>query len=484
MIQFLLNSEPCRIERLDPNLTVLRWLREQRRRTGSKEGCAAGDCGACSVVVGERVVDDTGFEHLRYRAINACITLLASLHGKQLLTVEDLQQGEHLHPVQRAMVDCHASQCGFCTPGIVMSLFAQYKNAAGFEREAVCAALAGNLCRCTGYRPILAAAEQALGQGGADQFSAREADILAQLAAIAAQDVAELEGDDARCRLPRDLDELAALYAANPEARLLAGGTDLVLEITQQHRRLPLLIQLGQVGELKTIVVDEATLDIGAGVALSDCAPLLAADYPDFGALLARFASTQIRNQATLGGNLGNASPIGDCAPLLIALGASLLLRRGQRRRMLALEDFFLDYRVTALQPGEFIERILLPRPQAGQLFRAFKVSKRRDDDIAAVCAAVHLQIDDGLVREARIAFGGMAAIPRRANRCEQALLGHPWSETAVERAASALEQDFDPLDDLRASRAYRLRVAQNLLRKAWLETSQPDLPTRVTEHV
>lgn len=484
MIQFLLNREPCRIERLDPNLTVLRWLREQRRRTGSKEGCASGDCGACSVVIGERVVDDTGFERLRYRAINACITLLSSLHGRQLLTVEDLQQGEHLHPVQRALVDCHASQCGFCTPGIVMSLFAQYKNAAGFEREAACAALAGNLCRCTGYRPILAAAEQALGQGGADQFSAHEADILAQLAAIGAQDTPELEGDGARCRLPRDLDELAALYAANPEARLLAGGTDLVLEITQQHRRLPLTIHLGQVEELKTIVVDEAALDIGATVPLTDCAPLLAADYPDFGALLGRFASTQIRNQATLGGNLGNASPIGDGAPLLIALGASLLLRQGQRRRMLPLEDFFLDYRVTALQPGEFIERILVPRPQPGQLFRAWKVSKRLDDDISAVCAAVHLQIDDGLVREARIAFGGMAAIPKRASQCEQALLGHPWSETAVERAASALEQDFDPLDDLRASRAYRLRVAQNLLRKAWLETSQPDLPTRVTDHV
>ncbi|MCC6076653.1 xanthine dehydrogenase small subunit [Pseudomonas sp. GCM10022188] len=484
MIQFLLNREPCRIERLDPNLTVLRWLRERRGRTGSKEGCASGDCGACTVVVGERLVDETGAERLRYRAINACIALLSSLHGKQLLTVEDLQQGDHLHSVQQAMVDCHGSQCGFCTPGFVMSLFALSKNAAGFDREEACAALSGNLCRCTGYRPILAAAEQALGQAQADSFAARETEILAQLAAIAAQDAPQLDDGAARCLLPRDLAELADLYAANPQARLLAGGTDLALEITQQHRRLPLLIQLGQVAELQTMRIEEATLDIGAAVPLTDCAPVLAADYPDFGALLARFAATQIRNQATLGGNLGNASPIGDGAPLLLALGASLLLRQGARQRLLPLEDFFLDYRVTALQPGEFIERILVPRPQPGHHFRAFKVTKRLDDDISAVCAAVHLHLDGGLVREARIAFGGMAAIPKRASQCEQALIGRPWAESAVERAASALEQDFSPLDDLRASRAYRLRVAQNLLRKTWLELSQPDLPTRVTDHV
>jgi xanthine dehydrogenase small subunit len=365
-----------------------------------------------------------------------------------------------------------------------MSLFALYKNAAGVEREQACAALAGNLCRCTGYRPILSAAEQACAQPRPDQFSAHERETLALLQAIAPQGGSELADEDARCLQPADLDELASLYAANPEARLLAGGTDLALEITQQHRRLPLLIHLGRIAELQTVLVDEATLDIGAAAALSDCVPLLASDYPETGDLFARFASLQIRNQATLGGNLGNASPVGDGAPLLIALGASLLLRRGPRWRMLALEDFFLDYRVTALEPGEFIERILVPRPQRDRVLRAYKVSKRIDDDISALCAVFHLHLDGSQVREARIAFGGMAAIPRRATHCEQALAGHPWSENSVERAAAALAQDFSPMSDLRASREYRLRVAQNLLRKAFLELTRPSLPTRVTDHV
>ena len=483
MIQFLLNRELRCESALDPNLTVLQYLRQQLHRTGTKEGCASGDCGACTVVVGERVVED-GRERLRYRAINACLTFMAALHGKQLLSVEDLQHGERLHPVQQAMVDCHASQCGYCTPGIVMSLFALAKNAAGFEREQACAALAGNLCRCTGYRPILAAAEQACSDSQPDQFATAAAEILAQLKAIAPPGTPGLDDGAARSLVPQDLDELAALYAANPQARLLAGGTDLALEVTQQHRRLPLTLHLGQVEVLRTIRVDEATLDIGAAVPLTDCAPVLAADYPDFGALLGRFASTQIRNQATLGGNLGNASPIGDTPPLLIALGASLLLRQGERRRLLALEEFFLDYRVTALQPGEFIERVLVPRPRADHALRAYKVAKRLDDDISAVCAAFHLHIEDGLVREARIAFGGMAATPKRATQCEQALTGQLWAEHSVERAAAELAQDFAPLDDLRASRGYRLQVAQNLLRKAFLELTQPSLPTRVTDHV
>jgi len=483
VIQFLLNRELCSEHSLDPNLTVLRYLREHLHKTGTKEGCGSGDCGACTVVLGE-LVGEEGRERIRYRSLNACLTLVAALHGKQLIVVEDLARDGRLHAVQQAMVDQHASQCGFCTPGIVMSLFALQKNADGADRERACAALAGNLCRCTGYRPILAAAEQACGRPQADQFDAAEAETVAALKAIAGNDTLELAGGGRRCLLPAGIDALAALYAAHPEARLFAGGTDLALEVTQQHRELPLTIHLGRIESMKRVSVGADTIEIGAATPLSDCHAALAAEYPDFGALLERFASLQIRNQGTLGGNIGNASPIGDSPPLLIALGASLQLRRGESRRELALEDFFRDYRVTALEPGEFIESIRVPRARPGQAFRAYKLSKRLDDDISAVCAAFNLKIEDGRVREARIAFGGMAAIPRRAAACEQALRGQPFEAATVERACQALAGDFDPLSDFRASREYRLLAAQNLLRKAFLELHTPALPTRVTDHV
>ncbi|GAB3375489.1 xanthine dehydrogenase small subunit [Azotobacter armeniacus] len=482
MIQFLLNRELRSERALDPNLTVLRYLREHLHQTGTKEGCASGDCGACTVVIGE-LVDEGGRERLRYRSLNACLTFVAALHGKQLIVVENLKHQEQLHAVQQAVVDQHASQCGFCTPGVVMSLFALQKNASGPDREQACAALAGNLCRCTGYRPILAAAEQACSQPQPDQFDATEAQTIAALKAIA-RESAELAEGDRRCLLPISIAELAALCAAHPEARLFAGGTDLALEVTQQHRALPLTIHLGRIEEMKRVEIGAETLEIGAATPLTDCYAALAAEYPDFGALLQRFASLQIRNQGTLGGNIGNASPIGDAPPLLIALGASLLLRKGEATRLLALEDYFLDYRITALQPGEFIEKILVPRARPGQAFRAYKLSKRLDDDISAVCAAFNLQIEAGQVREARIAFGGMAAIPKRAAACERTLVGQPFDAANVERACTALAGDFDPLSDFRASREYRLLAAQNLLRKAFLEVHTPALQTRVTAHV
>ncbi|MBV2132687.1 xanthine dehydrogenase small subunit [Pseudomonas sp. MAP12] len=479
MIQFLLNREQRRETALDPNLTVLEYLRRHLGRSGTKEGCASGDCGACTVVVAEADPSVNG-ERLRYRSLNACLTFMSALHGKQLLTVEDLGQPGHLHGVQQAMADCHASQCGFCTPGFVMSLFALHKGCDGYDRAQAVDALTGNLCRCTGYRPILAAAERACTDRQVDTFDRHETETLAALRAIASQDEAGLARGERRCWLPQTLDELAELYLAQPQARLLAGGTDVALEVSQQHSTLPLLIDLGRVAELKRIAVTDSHVEIGAGVALSDCQAVLAAEYPDFGALLARFASRQIRNRATLGGNLGNASPIGDTPPLLIALGAELLLRRGATRRTLALEEFFRDYRVTALAPGEFIECIRVPRATAGQALRAYKVSKRLDDDISAVCAAFNLQLHDGVVTQARIAFGGMAATPRRAFQCEQALLGTRGDAAAIERAGQVLAGEFTPLSDQRASAAYRLRVAQNLLRRCFIELQQPYVATRV----
>ena len=481
MIQFLLGHELRRETALDPNLTVLEYLRRQRGRTGSKEGCASGDCGACTVVLAEPD-PAAGGARLRYRSVNACLTLMSAVHGRQLLSVEDLGQPGRLHGVQQALADCHASQCGFCTPGIVMSLFALQKSAAGYDREQAVAALAGNLCRCTGYRPILAAAQRACAGAAADSFDQHEAQTLAALQAIAAGEPPALERDGRRCLLPQSLDELAALYRAEPQARLLAGGTDLALEITQRHRALPLLIDLGRVAELQRIAVDATHIEIGAALPLSDCAALLAAEYPDFGALLARFASRQIRNRASLGGNLANASPVGDTPPLLLALGAELRLRCGARRRTLALDEFFRAYRTTALERGEFIESIRVPRA-AGRVLRAYKVSKRLDDDISAVCAAFCLHFDAGVLGEVRIAFGGMAAIPQRARLCEQALLGTPADAAAIERACAALAQEFRPLDDLRASAAYRLRVAHNLLRKCFIELQQPTVASRVYDH-
>ncbi|MGG2396162.1 xanthine dehydrogenase small subunit [Pseudomonas sp. SH1-B] len=478
MIQFLLNRELRTEHALDPNVTVLNYLREHVGKTGTKEGCASGDCGACTVVVGE--LDG---ERIRYRTLNSCLTFVSSLHGKQLITVEDLKHQGKLHSVQQAMVDCHGSQCGFCTPGFIMSLFALQKNSAGYDKGATMEALAGNLCRCTGYRPIIDAAEQACCQKQPDQFDAFESDTVAQLKAITPRETAELNSGDKRCLVPLTVADLADLYTANPEARLLAGGTDLALEVTQFHRELPVMIYVGHIEDMKRIEVTDSAIEIGAAAALSDCYAALSHEYPDFGELLHRFASLQIRNQGTLGGNIGNASPIGDAPPLLIALGAQIALRQGNTRRILPLQEYFLDYKVTARQEAEFIEKIIVPRKQANQAFRAYKVSKRLDDDISAVCAAFNLTIENGVVTDARIAFGGMAAIPKRASACEAALVGSAWYPDVIERACEALSEDFTPLSDFRASKEYRLLTAQNLLRKFFLEQQSPEIETRVTAY-
>ncbi|MBC3468599.1 xanthine dehydrogenase small subunit [Pseudomonas sp. RW10S2] len=484
MIQFLVNQELRNEHALDPNMTVLQYLREHLGKPGTKEGCASGDCGACTVVVGELTQDDLGQPALRYRSLNSCLTFVSSLHGKQLISVEGLKHQGELHSVQKAMADCHGSQCGFCTPGFVMSLFALQKNSSGHDLHQAQEALAGNLCRCTGYRPILDAAEQSCARPCQDQFDAQQAQTIARLKAIAPQQTGELNSGDKRCLVPLTVADLADLYSSHPEARLLAGGTDLALEVTQFHKTLPVMIYVGHVAELKRIDKTSSHLEIGAATPLTDCYGALNEEYPDFGALLHRFASLQIRNQGTLGGNIGNASPIGDSPPLLIALNAQIVLRQGDRQRTLALEDYFIDYRITARQDSEFIEKILVPRASNEWTFRAYKVSKRLDDDISAVCAAFNLNIENGVVGGVRIAFGGMAAIPKRARACEAALLGKPWNQSSIERACQALAEDFSPLTDFRASKEYRLLTAQNLLRKYFIEQQSPYIETRVTAYV
>ena len=477
-VRFLLGHEPRELRDIDPNLTVLNYLREAERRTGTKEGCAEGDCGACTVVLGELESD-----RMRYRAVNACILFTPQLDGKQLITVEHLRRPDgSLHPVQQAMVECHGSQCGFCTPGFVMSLFALYRSEQLPDRRRILDVLAGNLCRCTGYRPIVDAARRMYELGGDDQFSAREAETIAQLRALGRADRLAFAHAGKRYFAPRRIDDLAALCEQFPGASLLAGGTDVGLWVTKQHQDLDVLIYVGAVEELRRLVVTGTHLEIGAAVTYTDVMDVLAARWPDFGELIRRLGSVQIRNAGTIGGNVANGSPIGDSMPALIALGAELVLRKGAARRSMSLEDFYLDYRRTALQPGEFVELIRVPLPQAEQQFRCYKIAKRFDQDISALLGAFRLRLDRGRVADVRIAYGGMAAIPKRARGCEQALRGRPWTEATIARGREALAREFAPISDMRASAVYRLLAAQNLLTKFWLETDAPTLATRVLE--
>jgi xanthine dehydrogenase small subunit len=480
LIQFLLNQELRSEQNLDPNLTVLNYLREQVSKTGTKEGCASGDCGACTVVVAELDGDA-----LRYRTLNACLTFVSALHGKQLITVEDLKQDDKLHSTQQAMADCHGSQCGFCTPGFVMSMFAMQKNTDGYDKETASEALAGNLCRCTGYRPIYEAAEQACNTKEVDFFDASEVSTVDRLKQIPAGGASLSDGEKVSL-VPTTTAELAQMYLEHPDAKLLAGGTDLALEVTQFHRPIGKLIYVGNVKDMQEVTSTEDEIILGAAASLSDCYTALSAEYPDFGELLHRFASLQIRNQGTLGGNIGNASPIGDTPPLLIALNADIQLRQGDKTRRLPIEEYFLDYKKTVQQSSEFIEKVFVPKAKLNQ-FKAYKLSKRLDDDISAVCAAINITVENKVVTDARIAFGGMAGIPKRADNAEKALIGQAFTEENIELACTALATDFTPLTDFRASKEYRTLSAQNLLRKYFVETESAQstyTQTRVTAHV
>jgi len=461
-IRFLLDGEVRELADVDPTLTVLNLLRYHLRRTGTKEGCAEGDCGACTVVLGELEAGQ-----VRFRAVNACILFAPVLDGRALFTVESLGREGDLHPVQQALVDSHGSQCGFCTPGFVMSLYAVQRNGGSTTTQALKDALAGNLCRCTGYGPILAA-----GQAMGDDPQAADVTALAEaLKAIQPSEGLALEHKGCRFFAPLSGDELAAILKQHPDATVLAGGTDVGLWVTKQQQVLATVVSLNDAADLRTIEDLGDAIRIGAAVRYADAHPVLAALHPEFDELLRRLGGLQVRNLGTVCGNIANGSPIGDMPPALIAAGATLILRKGSARRELPLEDYFLAYGKQDRQPGEFVEAVVVRKPAKHRVFRISKLSKRFDQDISAVCAGISVGVMGGRVTDARVAFGGMAATPKRAAACEAALAGRPWTLETIEAAVQALAQDFSPITDMRASAGYRLEAAGNLLRRAFLES-------------
>ena len=465
------------LDGITPTRTVLQYLREDCGHTGTKEGCAEGDCGACTVIV-----SDVCAGAPRHQAVNACIALVPGLHGKALTTVEDLADANGaLHPVQQAMVDCHASQCGFCTPGFVMALYSLYQQHAGKAapgRQQINDALAGNLCRCTGYRPIVDAAVQMFAQRESAEHVARRSNTIKALQGNVVKSAAVLDSSAGRWFAPRTLTELLRCVAHHPDARIVAGTTDVGLWITKQLRTFDKLVSVTEVAELRQVRVSRNALSIGAAVTWSEALPHLVQHFPAMEELLRRFASPLIRNSATVGGNLANGSPIGDSMPAFIALGAQVELARWDlqhgvmEKRSMPLEDFYLAYQKTALRTSEVVTGVRVPILAADTHFRTYKISKRFDQDISAVAAGIAWRMQQGRITSARIAFGGMAATPKRAMGCEASLVGQVLNQATITRAQAALEADFAPLSDMRASADYRRVVARNLLQRAFLEAT------------
>lgn len=461
-VEFTLNDGQVTVADPDPTLTLLEWLRESRMLTGTKEGCNEGDCGACTVMV-------TGLEggKARTRAVNSCILFVPQLDGKAVRTVEGVSAPDgRSHPVQQAMIDHHGSQCGFCTPGFVMSLVAAHVNG-NVQHDDV---LAGNLCRCTGYAPIVRAAEVAANQPRAEWLESDRTKAAARKSSKISE----------RMFIPANADELAEWYLENPEAILVAGATDVGLWVTKQFRRPSLVCFVSQVPELQTITTGQEAMELGAAATLDRVREAVSERHPNFAELLRRFGSEQVRSSATIGGNIANGSPIGDCAPALMALGAELRLRRGADRRTVPLENFFVDYGVQDLAESEFVESVLVPK-QADRL-KCYKLSKRFDQDISAVCGCINLRVKGGRVAKARIACGGMAAIPKRAFETERSLEGATWDRGSVDAAMIAMERDFSPISDMRASAGYRMEAAKNMLLRYFLEDANETNPLQVLE--
>ena len=489
-IRFFHQGAVVEVSGAAPTRTVLDWLREDARCTGTKEGCNEGDCGACTVVIGETAApgDKSAVRGLSLRTVNACIQFLPTLDGKALFTVEDLRvmsADNKLHPVQEAMVECHGSQCGFCTPGFVMSLWSAYEHhqacATQPTRQQLADELSGNLCRCTGYRPILDAGQRMFDLPKVALDTAPVLEALKSLKSSSSFSYAATPTGD-RFHAPTTLAQLAALRETNPKAQLLAGSTDVGLWVNKQFRALGDILFVGEVEEMKVVAEQNGELYIGAGASLEAAWAALAQRFPALTDVWLRFASPPIRNAGTMGGNVANGSPIGDSPPVLMALDAQIELRKGERVRRMPLDEYYLDYMKSRLEPGEFVQGMAVPVAVASRQVRAYKISKRFDCDISAVCAGLSIELDAGVVKTVRLAFGGMAATVKRGALAEAALVGQPWTQATVNVAKVALAQDFKPLSDMRASAAYRLQVAQNLLQRFWFETrAENPLPSTST---
>jgi len=470
ILKFVWENKIHSISNIDPNETILNYVRLNLKKTGTKEGCAEGGCGACTVVLG-----DLKNNKIDYQAINSCIAFVPSLEGKQLILVEDLvSKNGALHSVQEAMINYHGSQCGFCTPGFVMSLFAMYKNFSSYNKENIQDSISGNLCRCTGYRPIVDAAKSLNNVNRLDQFDKNKKKIISLLKKINSENLI-IQNRNKKYFSPKNINELKKTIKDNPNSIFLSGGTDLSLNVTKGRKDINNIISLNLIKELKFIKERNGNIEVGAATSLIEFELFIKKYYPDFNAILKRYGSVQIRNVATIAGNIATASPIGDTLPLLLSLDAKVVLQKISKKTILPLNNFFVSYRKTKLKKGQFIHSIIIPIFKKN-IFKAYKISKRIDDDISSVCASFNLEINNKKIKNIIIAYGGMAPIPKRAINCEKTLINSSFSEESFEKAKKNLEKDFSPINDTRATKDYRMEVAKNLLMKCFIEIKKNKL--------
>ena len=460
-IEFILNDELIKINNVDTNVSVLNYLRIDKRLTGTKEGCASGDCGACTAIIAELKNNK-----LEYKAINTCIMFLYSLHGKQLITVEHLSNSK-LHPVQQSMVDNHGSQCGFCTPGFVMSMFGMYKDKVKPSNQNIDEYLAGNLCRCTGYNSIKKAAKKMYSYGRKDKFSKNENKIIKLLKKIKHNDIL-ISKNNNKFYIPLNLKNLIQYTQNNKQYKFVTGGTDIALEVTKKNNNINSLIYLGNNKDLNYIKIKENYINIGSATPINKIIPILKKYYPSFADMFDRYGSTQIRNVASIGGNLGSASPIGDSLPALLALNAKLILQ-SKNQRLLDIKDFFKAYRKTALKNKEFIKEIRIPILK-NHIFKCYKISKRIDDDISSLFVAYLMKLKKNIIIDINIAYGGMDSIPNFAFKTQKYLIGKEFNLKNIDKSKQMIEKDFNPLTDVRASSSYRKLVSKNLMDRLFLE--------------
>ena len=469
-LKFVWENKIHSISNLDPNETILNYVRLKLKKTGTKEGCAEGGCGACTVVLA-----DLKNNKIVYQAINSCIAFVPSLEGKQLILVEDLvSKNGALHSVQEAMINYHGSQCGFCTPGFVMSLFAMYKNFSSYNKENIQDSISGNLCRCTGYRPIVDAAKSLNNVNRLDQFDKNKKKIISLLKKINSENLI-IQNRNKKYFSPKNINELKKTIKDNPNSIFLSGGTDLSLNVTKRRKDIRNIISLNSIKELKFIKERNGNIEVGAATSLTEFELFIKKYYPDFNAILKRYGSVQIRNVGTIAGNIATASPIGDTLPLLLSLDAKVVLQKISKKTILPLNNFFVSYRKTKLKKGQFIHSIIIPIFKKN-IFKAYKISKRIDDDISSVCASFNLEINNKKIKNIKIAYGGMAPIPKRAINCEKTLINSSLSEEIFEKAKKNLEKDFSPINDTRATKDYRMEVAKNLLMKCFIEIKKNKL--------